>query len=70
MNVASGSAPTRGRSISAHPPAHILLDIIKSPYSAVLHSELTVVWHVVKVVAWRNEWGYCNCVVDLVQQLL
>ena len=48
-------------------------DIVKSPYSAIFDSELTMVIDetLVKVVAWYdNEWGYSNRVVDLVQRVL
>jgi len=48
-------------------------DIERSPYSAIVDSQLTSVLDgtMVKVVAWYdNEWGYSNRVVDLVQQIL
>ncbi len=48
-------------------------DIVKSPYSSILDSELTAVLDgtLVKVVSWYdNDWGYSNRVVDLVQKIL
>ena len=48
-------------------------DIVKSSYSAIFDSELTMVMDgtLVKLVAWYdNEWGYSNRCVDLVGRLL
>jgi glyceraldehyde 3-phosphate dehydrogenase len=48
-------------------------DIVRSPYSSVFDSPLTMVIdeRLVKVVAWYdNEWGYSNRVVDLAQRVL
>jgi glyceraldehyde 3-phosphate dehydrogenase len=48
-------------------------DIIKSPYSSILDSDLTAVLDgtLVKVVAWYdNEWGYSNRCVELAQRVL
>ncbi|MEX2195114.1 MAG: type I glyceraldehyde-3-phosphate dehydrogenase [Thermoleophilaceae bacterium] len=48
-------------------------DIVKSPYSSIFDSELTMVMDgtQVKVIAWYdNEWGYSNRCVDLVGRLL
>ena len=48
-------------------------DIVRSPYSAVFDSKLTLVIddRLVKVIAWYdNEWGYSNRVVDLVERVL
>jgi glyceraldehyde 3-phosphate dehydrogenase len=48
-------------------------DIVKSPYSAIFDSELTMVIDgtLVKVIAWYdNEWGYSNRLIDLVQRVL
>ena len=48
-------------------------DIVKSPYSAIFDSQLTMVIEgsLVKVIAWYdNEWGYSNRLIDLVQRVL
>jgi glyceraldehyde 3-phosphate dehydrogenase len=48
-------------------------DIVSSPFSSIVDSQLTVVMDgtMVKVVAWYdNEWGYSNRLVDLVQRVL
>jgi glyceraldehyde 3-phosphate dehydrogenase len=48
-------------------------DIIKSPYSSIFDSKLTMVLDsgLVKVVSWYdNEWGYSNRVVDLAERVL
>jgi glyceraldehyde 3-phosphate dehydrogenase len=48
-------------------------DIVRSPYSSIFDSPLTMVIdeRLVKVVAWYdNEWGYSNRVVDLAQRVL
>jgi glyceraldehyde 3-phosphate dehydrogenase len=48
-------------------------DIVKSPFSSILDSELTAVMDgtLVKVVAWYdNEWGYSNRCVELAQKVL
>jgi glyceraldehyde 3-phosphate dehydrogenase len=48
-------------------------DIVKSPYSSILDSQLTSVLDgtMVKVVAWYdNEWGYSNRCVELAQKVL
>jgi glyceraldehyde 3-phosphate dehydrogenase len=48
-------------------------DIVKSPFSSILDSQLTSVLDgtMVKVVAWYdNEWGYSNRVVELAQKVL
>jgi glyceraldehyde 3-phosphate dehydrogenase len=48
-------------------------DIVGSPYSSIVDSQLTAVMDgtMVKVVAWYdNEWGYSNRLVDLVQRVL
>ncbi|MFZ2052060.1 MAG: type I glyceraldehyde-3-phosphate dehydrogenase [Solirubrobacteraceae bacterium] len=48
-------------------------DIVGSPYSSIVDSQLTSVMEgtMVKVVAWYdNEWGYSSRLVDLVQRVL
>jgi glyceraldehyde 3-phosphate dehydrogenase len=48
-------------------------DIVRSPYSSIFDSPLTMVIdeRLVKVVAWYdNEWGYSNRIVDLAQRVL
>ncbi len=48
-------------------------DIVKSPFSSILDSQLTAVLdgNMVKVVAWYdNEWGYSNRCVELAQKVL
>ena len=48
-------------------------DIVKSPFSSILDSELTAVMDgtLVKVVAWYdNEWGYSNRCVELAEKVL
>jgi glyceraldehyde 3-phosphate dehydrogenase len=48
-------------------------DIVRSPYSSIFDSELTMVIDgaLVKLVAWYdNEWGYSNRVVDLTLRVL
>jgi glyceraldehyde 3-phosphate dehydrogenase len=48
-------------------------DIVRSPFSAIVDSQLTAVMDgtMVKVVAWYdNEWGYSNRLVDLVTRVL
>src|SRR5215217_1581985 len=48
-------------------------DIVKSPFSSILDSQLTAVMDgsMVKVVAWYdNEWGYSNRCVELAQKVL
>src|SRR5271165_123111 len=48
-------------------------DIVSSPYSSILDSQLTAVIDgtMAKLVAWYdNEWGYSNRLVDLVQRVL
>ena len=48
-------------------------DIVRSSYSSIFDSELTMVVDgtLVKLVAWYdNEWGYSNRVVDLTLRVL
>jgi glyceraldehyde 3-phosphate dehydrogenase len=48
-------------------------DIVRSPYSSIFDSKLTMVLDsgLVKVISWYdNEWGYSNRVVDLAERVL
>ena len=48
-------------------------DIVRSPYSSIFDSQLTMVieGRTVKVLSWYdNEWGYSNRVVDLAERVL
>jgi glyceraldehyde 3-phosphate dehydrogenase len=48
-------------------------DIVRSPYSSIFDSKLTMVidGRLVKVISWYdNEWGYSNRVVDLTERVL
>jgi glyceraldehyde 3-phosphate dehydrogenase len=72
LRAASESGPMAGLLAYTEDPI-VSTDIIKSPYSSIVDSELTAVMDgtMVKVIAWYdNEWGYSNRVVDLVQRVL
>ncbi len=72
LKAASESGPLAGLMQYTEDPI-VSTDIVKSPYSSIVDSKLTVVLDgtMLKVVAWYdNEWGYSNRVVDLVQRVL
>jgi glyceraldehyde 3-phosphate dehydrogenase len=72
MKAASESGPLAGILAYTKEPI-VSSDIVRSPYSSILDSELTAVMDgtMVKVVAWYdNEWGYSNRLADLVQRVL
>jgi glyceraldehyde 3-phosphate dehydrogenase len=69
---AAASGPLEGILQYSEDPL-VSSDIVRSPYSAIVDSLLTVVLGgtMVKVIAWYdNEWGYSNRLVDLVQKVL
>ena len=72
LKAASESGPLAGLMQYTEDPI-VSTDIISSPYSSIVDSQLTSVIDgtMAKVVAWYdNEWGYSNRVVDLVQRVL
>jgi glyceraldehyde 3-phosphate dehydrogenase len=72
MRAAAQSGPLEGILEYTEDPI-VSSDIVKSPYSSIVDSQLTAVMDgtMVKVVAWYdNEWGYSNRIVDLVQRVL
>jgi glyceraldehyde 3-phosphate dehydrogenase len=72
LKAASESGPLAGILQYTEDPI-VSSDIVKSQYSSIVDSLLTVVMQgtMLKVVAWYdNEWGYSNRVVDLVQKVL
>jgi glyceraldehyde 3-phosphate dehydrogenase len=72
LKFASESPPLAGVMAYTVDPI-VSTDVIRSPFSAIVDSQLTAVMDetMVKVVAWYdNEWGYSNRVVDLVQRVL
>jgi glyceraldehyde 3-phosphate dehydrogenase len=72
LRAATESGPLRGIMAYTEDPI-VSSDIVGSPYSSIVDSQLTAVIDgtMVKVVAWYdNEWGYSNRVVDLVQKVL
>jgi glyceraldehyde 3-phosphate dehydrogenase len=72
MRAASESPPLEGIMQYTEDPI-VSTDIISSPFSSIVDSQLTAVMDgtMVKVVAWYdNEWGYSNRLVDLVTRVL
>jgi glyceraldehyde 3-phosphate dehydrogenase len=72
LRAASESGPLAGLLAYTEDPI-VSTDIVSSPYSSIVDSQLTVVIEgtMAKVVAWYdNEWGYSNRLVDLVQKVL
>jgi glyceraldehyde 3-phosphate dehydrogenase len=72
LEQAARSGPLAGLLQYTEDPI-VSTDIVSSPYSAIVDSELTAVIDgtMAKVVAWYdNEWGYSNRLVDLVQRVL
>ena len=72
LKAASESGPLAGLMQYTEQPI-VSTDIISSPFSAIVDSQLTVVLDgtLAKVVAWYdNEWGYSNRLVDLVLKVL
>jgi glyceraldehyde 3-phosphate dehydrogenase len=72
LKAATESGPLHGIMAYTEDPI-VSSDIVSSPYSSIVDSQLTVVMDatMLKVVAWYdNEWGYSNRLVDLVQKVL
>ncbi|HEY4427654.1 MAG TPA: type I glyceraldehyde-3-phosphate dehydrogenase [Solirubrobacteraceae bacterium] len=72
LRAAARSGPMAGILDYTEDPI-VSTDIVKSPFSSIVDSQLTAVMDgtMVKVVAWYdNEWGYSNRIVDLVQRVL
>ncbi len=72
LQAAAASGPLLGILQYTEDPI-VSSDIVKSPYSSIVDSQLTAVMQgtMVKVIAWYdNEWGYSNRIVDLVQKIL
>ena len=72
LKAASESGPLAGLMQYTDEPI-VSTDIVRSPFSAIVDSLLTVVLDgtLAKVVAWYdNEWGYSNRLVDLVLKVL
>ena len=72
LRAAAESGPLQGILHYTEDPI-VSSDIVQSPFSSIVDSELTAVMDgtMVKVVAWYdNEWGYSNRLVDLVQRVL
>src|SRR5881275_408255 len=69
---AAAEGPLEGLLVYTEDPI-VSSDIVKSPASSILDSQLTAVMDgtMVKLVAWYdNEWGYSNRIVDVVTRLL
>jgi glyceraldehyde 3-phosphate dehydrogenase len=72
LRAAAESGPLQGIMQYTEDPI-VSTDIISSPFSSIVDSELTAVVDgtMLKVIAWYdNEWGYSNRLVDLVQRVL
>jgi glyceraldehyde 3-phosphate dehydrogenase len=72
LKEASESGPLKGLLAYTEDPI-VSSDIVGSPFSSIVDSQLTSVIDgtMVKAIAWYdNEWGYSNRVVDLVQKVL
>ena len=72
LKSASESGPLRGLLAYTEDPI-VSSDIVGSPYSSIVDSQLTAAIDgtMVKAIAWYdNEWGYSNRLVDLVQKVL
>jgi glyceraldehyde 3-phosphate dehydrogenase len=72
LKAASESGPLQGIMSYTEDPI-VSSDIVKSPFSSIVDSQLTAVMDgtMLKVVSWYdNEWGYSNRLVDLVQKVL
>ncbi len=72
LKAATESGPLQGIMSYTEDPI-VSSDILRSPYSSIVDSQLTAVIDgtMLKVVAWYdNEWGYSNRLVDLVQKVL
>ncbi|HXB65324.1 MAG TPA: type I glyceraldehyde-3-phosphate dehydrogenase [Solirubrobacteraceae bacterium] len=72
LKAAAESGPLQGIMAYTEDPI-VSSDIVGSPYSSIVDSQLTVVMDatMLKVVAWYdNEWGYSNRLVDLAQRVL
>ncbi len=72
LKAAAESGPLHGLMQYNEDPI-VSTDIVESPYSSIVDSELTAVIDgtMLKVVAWYdNEWGYSNRLVDIVQRVL
>jgi glyceraldehyde 3-phosphate dehydrogenase len=72
LKAAAESGPLHGIMACTEDPI-VSTDIVGSPYSSIVDSQLTAVMDgtMVKVVAWYdNEWGYSNRLVDLVRKVL
>jgi glyceraldehyde 3-phosphate dehydrogenase len=72
LKAATESGPLQGIMSYTEDPI-VSSDIVGSPYSSIVDSQLTAVIDgtMLKVVAWYdNEWGYSNRLVDLVQKVL
>jgi glyceraldehyde 3-phosphate dehydrogenase len=72
LEAAAASGPLEGIMQYTEDPI-VSTDIVRSPFSAIVDSQLTAVMDgtMVKVIAWYdNEWGYSNRLVDLVTRVL